>query len=257
MIGWIKSQSVAAIAFLVFGFCYALAAVVLAAGMAVAARPIAASLKATTPTMLTPVSLIAGLLMAFLATRVWTNLDRANTLVAQEASAIRESSLLANALPGDARDTLKGSIHTYLGFVEAEDFPAMAANRASLRPPPGLTDAMSALLAFSPAGPGQQVIQQRAVAAVERALEARRSRVLLSRTAISSVQWLVIVILDALILLIIAMVHVDRCITTAVNLFIFSTAIAACLVLLMVNDRPFAAGGFTVQPSALRELANE
>jgi hypothetical protein len=35
--------------------------------MAVAARPIAASLKATTPTMLTPVSLIAGLLMAFLA----------------------------------------------------------------------------------------------------------------------------------------------------------------------------------------------
>jgi tellurite resistance protein TehA-like permease len=67
MIGWIESQSVAAIAFLVFGFCYALAAVVLAAGMAVAARPIAASLKATTPTMLTPVSLIAGLLMAFLA----------------------------------------------------------------------------------------------------------------------------------------------------------------------------------------------
>jgi hypothetical protein len=256
MIEWIESQSVAAIAFLVFGFCYALAASVLAAGMAVAARPIASALKATTPTMMTPVSVIAGLLIAFLATRVWTNLDRANSLVAQEASAIRESTLLANALPDDVRTTLKGAIHTYLSFVEAEDFPAMAANRASLRPPPGLTDAMSALLAFRPAGPGQH-IQQRAVSAVERALEARRSRVLLSRTAISSVQWLVVVILDTLILLIIAMVHVDRWITTAVNLFIFSTAIAACLVLLMVNDRPFAAGGFTVQPSALRELANE
>ncbi len=132
MIEWIESQSVAAIAFLVFGSCYALAAAVLAAGMAVAARPIASALKATTPTMMTPVSVIAGLLIAFLATRVWTNLDRANSLVAQEASAIRESTLLANALPDDVRTTLKGAIHTYLSFVEAEDFPAMAASRSSL-----------------------------------------------------------------------------------------------------------------------------
>jgi hypothetical protein len=50
-------------------------------------------------------------------------------------------------------------------------------------------------------------------------------------------------------------VHVDRLATAAVNLFVFSTAVAACLVLLMVNDRPFAAGGITVQPIALREIS--
>lgn len=50
-----------------------------------APRRIADDLKATTPTMLTPLAVIA-----FLAARVWANLDRANNLVGQEASAIRE-----------------------------------------------------------------------------------------------------------------------------------------------------------------------
>jgi hypothetical protein len=37
-------------------------------------------------------------------------------------------------------------------------------------------------------------------------------------------------------------------------MFIFSTAMAASLVLLMVNDRPFSAGGFSVEPAALRQI---
>ena len=49
-------------------------------------------------------------------------------------------------------------------------------------------------------------------------------------------------------LLTIAMVHIDRPATVAVNLLVLSTAVAACHVLLMVNDRPFAASGITVQP---------
>lgn len=89
-------------------------------------------------------------------------------------------------------------------------------------------------------------------------MEARRGRILLSRAAIAPIQWLVVLVLDALILVVIALVHIDRRSTAPVNLFIFSTAMAACLVLLlMVNDRPFGSGGFTVQPQALREIAAE
>ena len=33
-------------------------------------------------------------------------------------------------------------------------------------------------------------------------------------------------------------------------MFIFSTAVAMCLVLLMVYDRPFGLGGFTLPPTA-------
>jgi hypothetical protein len=43
----------------------------------------------------------------------------------------------------------------------------------------------------------------------------------------------------------------------AVNLLIFSTAIAACLTLLMIYDRPYGSGGYTVRPTAFHELGYE
>jgi hypothetical protein len=256
MLLWIESQNTAVIALLGFGFCYALAAIIFGAAVVVSQRPIAVDLKATSPVMLTPLSVIAALLIAFLASRVWANLDHANTDIAREASALRESVLLADAMPADVRTALRGAVKTYLQFVETEDWSAMAEGRASLREsPPGLADALVLILSFVPAEPGQQVAQQRAVVAVEQALEARRNRILLSKATIAPIQWLVVVILAVLTLLTIAMVHLERSTTVAVNLFIFSTAVAACLVLLMVNDRPFATGGITIEPAALREIS--
>ena len=44
----------------------------------------------------------------------------------------------------------------------------------------------------------------------------------------------------------------------ALTLFIFSTAVAVCLILLLlVYDRPFAAGGVTIAPTAFREIIFE
>jgi hypothetical protein len=258
MLLWLESQPTPVIALVVFALCYLLAAIVFIAAATISRRPIAGELKATTPVMLTPLAVIAGLLIAFLASRVWSNLDLANANVAQEASAIRQSILLADTLPDDARTAVRSAIKQYLQFVEADDWPAMAQGRATLRRvPPGLTDAMKALLSFVPTRPGQQVAQERAVIAIEQALEARRRRIVLSQATISPIQWLVIFVLDALILVTIAIVHIDRRTTTAVNLVILSTAVASCLVLLMVHDRPFAAGGITVQPDALREVGSE
>ena len=91
--------------------------------------------------------------------------------------------------------------------------------------------------------------------ALEQAIEARRDRILLSKAVIAPIQWNVVVLLSVLTMATIVMVHIDRPLTAAINLFIFSSAIAACLVLLTVNDRPFAAGGITVQPVALRAMS--
>jgi hypothetical protein len=169
---------------------------------------------------------------------------------------IRQSDLLADTLPEDTRTAVRAALKQYLRFVETDDWPAMAQGRANLRRiPPGLTDAMTALLSFVPAGPGQQVTQERAVIAVEQALDARRHRIVLSQATIAPIQWVVIFVLDALILLTIAFVHINRRATAVVNLIAFSTAVACCLVLLMVHDRPFAAGGITIQPDALRNVS--
>jgi len=131
---WIESQNTPVIVLLTFAFAYVLAAFVFGAARIVATRRLAADhLKATTPAMLTPLGMIIGLLIAFHAARVWANLDHASAYVAHEASAIRQTELLANALPLDVRTAVHGGIMTYLQFAEGEDWPAMAQSRATLQ----------------------------------------------------------------------------------------------------------------------------
>jgi hypothetical protein len=255
MISWIESKETAVIALIVFGIYYAVTAIIFIVAAILHKRETAGHLKATSPVMLTPLSVFAGLLIAFLASHVWSNLDRAQTDVAQEASALHEAVLILNNLPADIADTVRKSIKTYIDFIETTEWPTMAAGHANLRhEPPGLPDAMAALLSFKPAADGQTLAQQRAAAALEQAFAARRSRILLSEAAIPPIRWIGIVLLTLLILTTVAMVHVDRPITMFINLFTFATAAAVCVVLLMVNHRPFAAGGNTVQPGALLEL---
>jgi len=255
MIRWVESQDTALIALLVFASCYALAALLFLGAAIISRRRLALELKATSPVMLTPLGIIAGLLIAFLASRVWTNFDHAHAYVAAESTAIQKAVLLADALPPADRSALRGALRTYLHFVEAEDWPAMAKGRAGVQPlPPGLTAALGALLSFAPTTQGQYVAQRRAVIAVEQTLDARRNRIMLSNTAISSIQWLVIAVLVTLIMVTVTMVHIDRTVTVGVNLFIISTAVAACLVLLMVHDRPFAEGGLNVSSDAYHEI---
>jgi hypothetical protein len=255
VIGWVESQSAAMIALLTFGASYLLVGVIFIGAVALSRLAISTDLKATTPVMLTPLSVIAGLLIAFLAARVWNNLDHANSYVAQESSAIRDAIALSHALPPDTGAALRRSIGAYLHFVQSDEWPTMAASQARLGgTPPGLNEALQAMLAFNPATRSQELEQQQIIKAMERTLEARRYRILLSQAVISPVQWLVIFVLDILLLVTLAMVHIDRRKTVAVNMTILASAIAACLVLLMVHDRPFAAGGFTLEPSALRQI---
>jgi hypothetical protein len=258
MVAWVESHSVGGIAVLVFGASSLLAASILAIVVAAARLPsVAATFKATTPTMLTPLSLIAGLLIAFLAARVWANVDHANGLVAQEGSAVHEAVRLADMLGGEAGAALRDAALRYHRFVVVEDFPAMASGRASAREPGILVEAMGVLLGAAPASPGGRLAQERAVTALELAMDARRRRVLLSRAAIAPLQWFAVMLLAGLILVVIAVVHADRRAAAALNMGIFATAFAACLLLLMAHDGPFAAGGFTVRPYPLHEIGVE
>jgi hypothetical protein len=118
-----------------------------------------------------------------------------------------------------------------------------------------LTDAMAAVLSFTPAQPTQQLAQERTLLAIEHAFEARRNRIRLSQLQIAPIQWAVIVVLTMLILVTIAMIHIDNRTAMAATLLIFSTGVAVCLVLLMVYDRPFAFGVVTMAPTAFREIA--
>jgi Protein of unknown function (DUF4239) len=255
MIHWTESQSISAIIGIVFSLCYAFAAVVFGFAAALSRRHIAEQLKMISPVTLTPLAVILGLLIVFLAARVWENVGRANEYIGQEAGALSRVMLLANALPSEVRTKVQTAIMQHVDFVLAQDWPEMASLRANQRTEPvGLTNAMAALFSFTPTQSDQVLAQQRAVAAVEQAFEVRRNRIRLSQVEIASVQWVVIFILAILIFTTTAMIHMGKPAAMATTLFIFSTAVASCVVLLMENDRPFATGGITLTPAAFRDV---
>jgi hypothetical protein len=255
MILWIESQSLIVITLLVFSFFYGSSIAILGVALIISRRPIAKQLKACSPVTLTPLAVILALLIAFLSSRVWTNVDRAGEYVGRETSTLREALLLADALPSDVRVNVRAAIKRHLHFVITEDWPAMARAQANLQHRPvGLTEAISALLSFETAQPTQQLAQQRALAALEQAFESRQRRIQLSHLEIAPVQWTVVLVLTVLILITLAMVHIDNLAAMTATMAIFSTAVAVCVILLMAYDQPFASGGVTMQPTLFRAI---
>jgi hypothetical protein len=253
---WIEAQSTPVITLLVFSVCYVLTSAIFCLATILSRRAVAKDLKAVVPVTLTPLGVILGLLIAFLASRVWTNLDRAGEYVGQEAGALREAVLLADSLPPEVRTSVRQAIQRHIHFIESEEWPAMARRQASLQSVGlRLAEALTAVLSFAPVQANQQVAQQRAVVAIENALEARRNRIRLSQAEIAPIQWAVIIVLTLLILVTLAIIHIESRLAMAISMFIFSTAVAVCLILLVVYDRPFGAGGFVIQPTVLRDIS--
>ena len=254
MVLWIESQSTSIIALIVFSAAYLSAALIFFVATLLSRRPIASELQPVTPSLLSPLGTTLGIFIAFLAVRVWTNLDRAQEYIGREVGELREVVMLSNSLPGEVRTRVREAIGKHLDAVAAEEWPAMAEGGVNLRSfPPHLEEAMGALLSFAPVGPSQQLAQSQALIAVENAVEFRSNRLGVSRTEIAPVQWTVIVVLSGAILVTIAAIHINARLAMAVAMLVFSTAFAICLLLLMVYDRPFGLGGSTLQPTTYRE----
>ena len=78
---WIGSQPPEVITLIAFVLCYAVAALIFGIIRFLSRMRAAEGLQAITPAMVTPIGVIGGLLIAFLAGRVWANLDNAITML--------------------------------------------------------------------------------------------------------------------------------------------------------------------------------
>jgi Protein of unknown function (DUF4239) len=199
MLLWIESQMTSIITLIMFGAAYLSAALISCVAALLSRRPIPKGLQAVTPGVLSPLGAILGILIAFLAVRVWTNLDHAQEQIGHEVTALREVVMLANSLPADVRARVREAVGKHLKSVVSDDWPAMAEARISLHSfPPHLEEAMGAILSFAPVGASQQLVQNRALFSVEDAVEFRRNRVIVSRAEIAPVQWAVIIVLSGM-----------------------------------------------------------
>jgi hypothetical protein len=254
MSDWIHALPVGWMAAVVVGGTYLGAAAIHALVMALAVGDRARAFKGISPGLLPPLGIIFGLLVAFVAAQVWGDVDRANTAVNREASALRAVVLLSASFPEEARDRLRGLISRHIQEVQTEEWPAMARRRATLTMiPTSLAQALQTTLALTPSGSGELVAQREIVAALENALDARRQRILVSRSEVNWIKWTGLMIQAICTLTAIAMVHSDNRLTARLAMGLFATAVAVCILLIIAHDRPFT-GRVSVRPAALLQV---
>jgi hypothetical protein len=189
--------------------------------------------------MLPPLGILFALFVAFTAAQVWSDNDRAAAAVSSEARALKSVQVLAGSFPGQAEAQLRALIRRYIEEAASQEWPMMAHRSPTLQAIPGaLAEALQLTLALTPGSPGQQIAQREIAATLETALDARRQRIILSRSQINSVKWSTLYLQAICALAAIAMVHSDNRLTSMITMGIFSTGVAASVLLIAAHDRP-------------------
>jgi hypothetical protein len=257
MSDWIHGLPLVLMAAVVFAATYAIAALVLTIVLRLARGDRLRDFKGVSPGLLPPLGIMFGLLVAFLAAQVWGDVDRASTALNRETSALRAVVLLSPSFPGEAGERLRQLIRDQIYYATTVEWPAMARKEASLRMiPTPLAQALQAAIALSPRGEGQLAAQREIVSALENALDARRQRILVSRSEVNWVKWMSLIAEAVITLIAIAIVHSDNRATARIALGLFSTAIAVCILLLLSHDRPFT-GQLSLKPAVLLQVRPE
>jgi hypothetical protein len=99
MSDWIHNLPVGGTGVVVFGGTYLVTALIFLVVLGSAKGERLRTYKGVSPGLLPPLGIIFGLLVAFLAAQVWGDVDRANTAVNREASALRAAVLLSTSIP--------------------------------------------------------------------------------------------------------------------------------------------------------------
>ena len=253
---WLHNLPVGWMAALFFGCGYLTVAVIYAVvvefptNWLVCARAFAAG-------MLSPLGTLFALFVVFTAAQVWNDNDRASAAVAQEASALRNTLVLASAFPKESRSKLETLIHSHIEEVATKEWPMMARQAATLEIVPGnLVEALQLTLALTPSSQGQGIVQREMTVALESALDARRQRILVSHSSVSLLKWACATIVAICVLIAIALAHGDKRAAALVAMGLFATGAAACYLLIGAYDRPFV-GQLLIRPDPLLQVMPE
>jgi Protein of unknown function (DUF4239) len=254
---WLHNLPVVWMALVVFGTTYLVTAAIHAVVTALAVGERARSFKAVSPGMLPPLGIIYGLFVAFIAAQVWSDADRANAAVNREASALRSVIVLSASFPQEIQMRLRALIRSYIEEATTREWPMMAHRTATLNiSPRALNEALRVTLAFTPDSPGQQTAQREITTSLESALEARRQRILVSRSEVNLTKWACLVLQAICALVAIAVVHSDNRLASAITMGAFATGVAASVLLILSHDRPFS-GEIFVSPEPLLQVEPE
>ena len=251
MIDWLLNLPVLWMALVIFAATYLITGVIYYIIKSLAVGEPAKAFKSVSPGLLPPLGTIFGLFVAFVAVQVWNDVERAKTAVSTEASALRAVILLSDIFPQQSKTNLHALVHRYIIHTATLEWPIMARQFSTLKAhPPDLLAAQHVVLAMTPNGRGQEIAQGAMAAALERALDARRQRIIISQSSVNWVKCVGLLLQAACTLVAIAIVHHDHRLTAVLALALFATGVAISLIMIAAHAQPFT-GQMSVGPQIL------
>jgi hypothetical protein len=215
------------------------------------------SFMAISPSLLTPIGVVFGLFIVFTAAQVWNDTASANAAIDAEAGALRSVVVLSAVFPEDAQIQLRKLIRDYIAYTTTTEWPMMAHEAVTLKiSPPALNQALQYTLSLPAVTPGQQTAQRQLATSLEAALEARRERILISRSEVNGVKWSCLAILAICVMFTITLVHSGNRLASAIATGLFSVALATTILLILAHDRPFT-GEIALSPEPLLQVMPE
>jgi len=254
VIDWLHSLSIVALVLVVCAATGLVTAAIYVIVTRLAAGGQRDALAAVSPGMLPPMALVFGLLVGFLAAEVWSSSSSAQGAVNNEAGALRSVDLLDREFAAADQQRMDALIRAYIQQVVTREWPAMSHQNATLVvASPELAEALQLALELPADTPGRVAAQREMVSSLQDAFDARRQRIIISESAVNSAKWAGVIALGILTLIAVACVHSPNPRTTAIALTLFASAIVVSLLMIGVQDRPFA-GPFKVKPTPLVQV---
>ena len=254
---WLHTLPIWQMGVVVFAMTYLVAGGIVIIITALAKGERARMFKQVSAGLLSPLGILFGLMVVFCIGEVLSNLQHANLEVDREASAIRSVVLLAAGFPGEPETHIRALVRRHVDEAVSLEWPAMAKQSASLRvPAPALSEALQFAISLTLKGEGQVTVQREIIAGLENAMDARRQRIILSRSSVNSLKWACLFVQAGCMMIAIAFVHCDNRATAAIATLIFATGAAVSVLLIASHDRPFT-GEISVKPDVLLQVRPE
>ncbi len=178
MSDWLQNLPVGWMALVVFTLTYLVTWGIFAIVMSRAVGDRTRVYKGVSPGMLPPLGIMFGLFVAFVASQVWNDVDRAKAAVSGEANALSTVVFLAASFPGEPEARLRDLTRRHIQEAVTHEWPMMPQRSASLKVTPvSLAEELQLTLALASHSEGQITAQRGIVSALEKAIDARRQRI--------------------------------------------------------------------------------
>lgn len=192
-----------------------------------------------------------AVLIAFMLSGVWTNLQGARLNAEQEANSLVNIFRFAHQLPPESRTQVQELVHSYCQAMISEEWPSMARQTESPTAHRITQQLWHALTSVQPHNASEQTVMDHSLSELTRMTEHRRIRLLQSRQQLPALLWAVLVVGGIVTVGSTCLFGVENFKLHVVQVFEISFLLSLMLVAIASINRPYQ-GDVHVTPEAFR-----